>query len=78
MSEPTLAIVIENGVLTAVVSDGPLIGTRVLVIDYDTDKPDDDIDDILPIVQPDGRAKTAYVGYRIVEAHDGPMPRPLG
>lgn len=61
---PTLAIVLEGGLVQAVVSDRPdAIRMNVRVIDYDTDGADDDR--LSEVPQGDGS-----VCYAFVEHHD--------
>lgn len=72
-----IAIIIENGVLQSVISDGAEVGATVIKIDYDIDKTDDDVDDILFIAQPDGSRRRAYIGQVTIEQSEGPIPEPL-
>ena len=58
MSEPVkLVIVMEGGMLTAVLGCG--VPVRVAVIDYDADQGDDD--DAIDIAQGDGTTERAWV-----------------
>ncbi|CCG43218.1 hypothetical protein [Magnetospirillum molischianum] len=62
-SNTRLAIVIEGGVVQAVVSDAPetLGGLDIAVIDYDTDGMDDD--QIVQVIQSDGSTASADVTH---------------
>ena len=62
---PRIAVVMEGGLISAVVSDDPrLQGLRVLVIDHDTDGADSD-DPFLVVMDPDTEHE-AYVMQQTV------------
>lgn len=57
--KPTIAVVVEGGMVTAIISDEPTQIGRVVVIDYDRDGVEDD--ELCPIRQDDGREELAIV-----------------
>ena len=57
-----IAVVLEGGLVSAVVTDNAeLLGTGVVIIDYDTEGADED--EITAVVQPDGKTSDACVWF---------------
>ena len=58
-----IAVVLEGGLVSAVVTDNPdLLGTSVVVIDYDIEGVYGE-EEIMHVVQPDGKTSAACVYF---------------
>lgn len=65
--KPTIAIVVEGGMVSAVVTDRPglFADVQCLVIDYDTDGADETA--LTNVPQSDGTISQAYAGGQLIE-----------
>lgn len=69
-----LVAVVEGGMLSAVVTDGPVAGQAVDTIDYDVDGADEN--ELAKIRQADGSEVAAYVGRIEIEREEIVLPAP--